>query len=490
MIDLELYRNIRRLHNEGHGQRQIARILGCARKTIRKYCQGAVLHDARATKSQLEIPLMQAMEKEIGALLEENKTLPKKQRRNARDIWRALKGKGFTVGESTIRRHVRKLAEEHQAFVPLDFEPGELMQVDWGDMRAFIGGVNTNISVFVTVLPYSYAIYASVFPDKSEMCVVEGHVRAFSFYGGVTRRCLYDNMRTAAASGSGVHAVKHKKLMELEAHYGFEGNFCNVASGWEKGGVENGVAVVRRLAFTPMPHALDHAELQQHVDGRCLEYTRTHKIRYRLAGIKAMFEEERRSLNPLPLLPMEAAKTVAALVNSDLTVLLDGTRYSVPLNYVGERVTLKVSPFTVAVWARGEEVYRHKRALQKGDHQYVPEHYLELLTSKPRSIANAAPLRKGIMPKELKDFLSICRARDKEQQLLDIMLLARSVDPDALLLAVRQANSSGTPTYQLVCYYLNISLPDAGDESPGITVEHIDLTEYDRLVGSEEDHDE
>jgi transposase len=142
------------------------------------------------TKSQLEIPLGQALEKEIKTLLEENKTLPKKQRRNARDIWRALKGKGFTAGESTIRRHVRKLAEEHQAFVPLDFEPGELMQVDWGDMRAFIGGVNTNVSVFVTVLPYSYAIYASVFPDKSEMCVVEGHVRAFSFYGGVTRRCL------------------------------------------------------------------------------------------------------------------------------------------------------------------------------------------------------------------------------------------------------------------------------------------------------------
>jgi hypothetical protein len=153
-------------------------------------------------------------------------------------------------------------------------------------------------------------------------------------------------------------------------------------------------------------------------------------------------------------------------------------------------VTLKVSPFTVAVWARGEEVYRPTRALQKGDHQYIPEHYLELLTSKPRSIANAAPLRKGVMPRELKDFLSICRARDKEQQLLDIMLLARSVDPDAILLAVRQANSSGSPTYQLVCYYLNISLPDAGDESPGITVEHIDLTEYDRLVGSEEDHDE
>jgi hypothetical protein len=239
-----------------------------------------------------------------------------------------------------------------------------------------------------------------------------------------------------------------------------------------------------------MPHVKDYAELQQHVDARCLEYIETHKIRYRLAGIKAMFEEERKSLRPLPLLPMDAAKTVAALVNSDLTVFLDGTRYSVPLDYVGERVTLKISPFTVAVWAQGEEVYRHKRALQKGDHQYIPEHYLDLLTSKPRSIANAAPLRKGIMPKELKDFLSISRAKDKEQQLFEILLLSRSVDPDTILAAVRQANSSGAPTYQLVCYYLNISLPADEDEPPGITVEHIDLTEYDRLVGGEEDHDE
>ncbi|WP_422149057.1 Mu transposase domain-containing protein [Methanoregula sp.] len=178
-------------------------------------------------------------------------------------------------------------------------------------------------------------------------------------------------------------------------------------------------------------------------------------------------------------------------LNSPYTVFLDGTRYSVPLDYVGERVTLKISPFTVAVWAKGELVYRHQRALQKGNHQYIPEHYLELLTSKPRSIANAAPLRKGVMPKELKDFLGLCKARDKEQQLLEIMLLGRSVDPDSLLAAVGKANSSGAPTYQMICFYLDISLPPDEDESlPGITVEHIDLAEYDRLVGGEEDLDE
>jgi len=491
MIELDLYRKIRRLYNEGHSQRQIARILRCARKTVKKYCQGAVLHDARATKSQIETPLRQALEKEIKALLEENKSLPRKQRRNARDIWLVLKGKGFTAGESTIRRYVRRIAEEHpEAFVPLDFEPGEVMQVDWGDMRAWIGGINTGVSVLVTVLPYSYAIYASVFPDKSNTCFLEGHIRAFNFYGGVARRCIYDNLKSAVIRGCGTQAVKHEKLKELEAHYGFDSDFCNPAAGWEKGAVENGVAVLRRIAFTPMPRVNNYTELQQHVDERCLEYIETHKIRYRPASVKAMFEEERMSLNPLPLVPMEAAKTVTALVNSDLTVLLDGTRYSVPLDYVGERVTLKVSPFTVAVWVRGEEVCRHRRAMQKGEHQYIPEHYLELLTRKPRSVANAAPLKKGVMPKEFKDFLNISRAKDKEQQLLDILLLGRSVEPDTLLAAVRRANASGSPTYQLVCFYLNINMPADEDQSlPGITVEHIDLTEYDRLMESK-DYDE
>jgi transposase len=491
MIDLELYRKIRRLYNEGHSQRRIARILGCCRKTIRKYCQGAALPDARAERSLAGTSPQLALEKEIRALLVENKSLPRKQRRSATDIWRELKKRGFTAGESTVRRYVRKLAgEDPEGFVPLDFSPGEAMQVDWGDMRAFIGGESANVSAFVTVLPYSGAPYASVFPNKSEVCFLEGHVRAFNFYGGVVRRCIYDNSKNAVIQGAGVTAVKHDDLKKLEAHYGFDSAFTNPGAPWEKGGIENVVAVIRRIAFTPMPHVEDYAELQQHVDGRCLEYIETHRIRYRPSSIREMFEEERRSLAPLPLTPMETAETVSALVNTDLTVLFEGSRYSVPLPYVGERVTLKVSPFTVAVWARGDLVCSHKRALKKGDHQYDPLHYLDLLTSKPRSIANAAPLRRGVMPKELQVFLSLCRDRDREQQLLEVLLLSRIVDPDTLLWAVRRANSSGAPTCRMVRFYLDIGAGEPEEESlPGITVEHADLKEYDRLV-EDEDRDE
>jgi len=490
-IELDLYRDIRRLFNDGRSQRQIAKILRCGRMTVRKYCQGALTHDAKKTVPETGTPLRQTLEQEIESMLEENKNLPRKQQMTAKNMWQELRKKGYGIGESTVRRHVCELGQKHApSFVPLDFEPGEAMQVDWGDNKAWIGGVNTNVSTFVTILPYSYAPYALVFPDKTKPCFLEGHVRAFQWYGGVPSRCIYDNLRSAVASGSGTTAEKTEDFKKLEAHYGFDGDFCNAYAGWEKGAVENTVAVVRRIAFTPMPRVADWAELQQHVDACCLDYLETHKIRYRPESIKAMLARERENLNPLPLTPLETAKKVTALVNSDLTVLLDGTRYSVPLDYVAKKVTLKVSPFTIAVWCKGKEIATHAKPLQKGNHQYIPDHYLELLLRKPRAVANAAPLKKGVMPRELKDFLKLCQAKDKQHQLLDVMLLARTVDSDQLLWAVGQANRNGSPTYQMICFYLKISTPivEGGSQSD-ITVEHTDLTEYDQLLGDDADDD-
>jgi len=97
---------------------------------------------------------------------------------------------------------------------------------------------------------------------------------------------------------------------------------------------------------------------------------------------------------------------------------------------------------------------------------------------------NAAPLKKGVMPGELKRFLNVCRAKDKEEQLLQIMLLGRTVGPDELLWAVDKANLSGSPTHQLVCFYLGMAT-NASEILPFITVEHPDMKEYDGLMGGD-----
>ncbi|WP_242868895.1 IS21 family transposase [Desulfotomaculum copahuensis] len=159
-------------------------------------------------------------------------------------------------------------------FLPLEHEPGEAMQFDWGDMSAVIAGDKITVSVFCAVLPHSGALCAFVYPDKSTLSFLHGHIQAFEFFGGVARRCVYDNLKTAVKKGSGKNAVKQDSFIRLEAHYGFGAVFCNVAAGWEKSNVENAVAIIRRIAFTPMPRMDSYQSLQDHVTNRCLHYAK------------------------------------------------------------------------------------------------------------------------------------------------------------------------------------------------------------------------
>jgi len=103
-IELGLYKRIRRLYNEGHSERHIARILRCSRKSVKKYCQGEIPHDALGSPpSKVDPPLRQALEKELLIMIDENKTLPRKQRRTAKTMWQELSKKRFVIGGAPIR---------------------------------------------------------------------------------------------------------------------------------------------------------------------------------------------------------------------------------------------------------------------------------------------------------------------------------------------------------------------------------------------------
>lgn len=130
--------------------------------------------------------------------------------------------------------------------------------------------------------------------------------------------------------GSGKNAVKQANFIRLEAHYGFEAVFCNVAAGWEKSNVENAVAIVRRIAFTPMPRVDSFETLQNHVTNRCLHYAQTHTIRGHEYSIRDSLEQERKMLLPLPEVRLDTGFTYTALVHPDLTVHHEGTGIPFP----------------------------------------------------------------------------------------------------------------------------------------------------------------
>ncbi|WP_010681017.1 IS21 family transposase [Acetivibrio cellulolyticus] len=486
-IDMQMYKTIRQLYTvEQHSMRNIADKLGISRRTVRKYCKGAVIPDVEKTRT-CSAPIRRLVETEVIAMLEKNKSMPRKQQLSLRDIWQYLvREKGVPVGYSTITQYVRELkSRTPEIFIPISHEPGESVQFDWGDMTAVISGTKTVVSVFVAAFPYSGYIVGFVYPDKSMISFLDAHIRTFEHICGIPRQCIYDNLRTAVKSGSGKHAEKQEQFIRLEAHYGFTPVFCNVAAGWEKGVVENAVSIVRRIAFTPMPYVESYAQLQEHVTNRCIQYARTHVIKGQENTIWDRFKDERSHMLMLPESPLDTGFIVKALVHTDLTVRYQDVRYSVPKYLAGREVTLRISPFHISIFYHGQEVYKHNRALKKNDHQYILDHYLEILERKPRAINHAVVLKQGIMPNECSDFLRLCREIDPKKQLVDILLLGRQVEKEQLLLAIAQANNTKSPSLNLVRMLLELKEPVKITDD--LVVEHKGLEIYDSLITKGDD---
>jgi len=483
----ETYGKIRAMHAAGVSDRKIAKALGVGRRTVRKYRAGAVTPNDRAATFR-NSPFREVVEVEIKRMLTENASLPRKQRLSARDMWKALQSEyGIAVSESHVRRMVREIRDAGgDEFIPLAHEMGDCLQIDWMEnVTAIIGGVKTLVQVFVCSLPYSGAVCAFVYPDKTLLSFLHGHVKAMEWMKGVVRRCVYDNLRSAVLSGSGKNAVTQEGFKRLEQHYAFTAEFCNRASAWEKSNAENGVKITRNNAFVPIPRAKDYIELQNHISASLLTYNMTHKIEGRPRKIWDMFMEECSSLAPLPLSPFEVDETLHTKVYHDQTVRYEKVRYSVPHGYVGKNVTLRVSPFELNVYFRGNLLCTHNRVRENGQDQYILDHYLEALSKKPRAAKQALPITKGVMPTQCRAFLALCPAADANRQLVDIMLLARDAGEDRVLAALDNAISTGKPTAELVRYYLyGQQMPDDAFE-----IRHSDLEDYDRLIHEREGYD-
>jgi transposase len=480
----ETYGKIRALHVNGISDRQIAKVLGIDPKTVRKYRDGAATPDDRVGVSR-KAPLREAVEGEITRMLMENATLPRKQRFSAKDMWDILVSEhGIAISEVHVRRIVREIRDAHgEAFIPLEHEMGDCVQVDWlEDVVAIIDNIRTLVQVLVFVLAYSGAVCAFVYPDKTMLSFLHGHVKAMAWFGGVSRRFLYDLLKTAALSGSGTNAVAQESFDRFAQHHAFVPEFCNRASGWEKSNAENGVKITRNNAFIPIPRVKNYEELQNHISTKLLKYNMTHKIEGKPRKIWDMFIEEQALLAPLPISLFEVDDTVHSQVYKDQTVRYDKVRYSVPYGYVGKNVTLRVSPFELSIYSRGKLLHTHQRVRSGGQDQYILDHYLEILSRKPRAADQALPIKKGVMPPGCRAFLELCPAADKNKQLVEIMLLVRDIGEERVLAALDDANATCKPTAELVKYYLyGQQMPD-----DAFVIKHSDLSGYDKLIRGEE----
>jgi hypothetical protein len=266
----------------------------------------------------------------------------------------------------------------------------------------------------------------------------------------VPGRGIYDNMRTAVDRiGRGKERQVNARFLAMANHYVFEPEFCNPASGWEKGQVEKNVQDARPRLWQPMPSFPDLAALNGWLERRCLELW--HEIPHgtRPGSIADVWAEEQAALMPLPP-AFDGFVEHSKRVSPTCLISFERNRYSVPASFANRPVSLRVYPERIVVAAEGQIVCEHPRVIQRSHHLpprtvYDWRHYLAVLQRKPGALRNGAPFTE--LPsafRQLQDLM--LRRPGGDREMVDILALVLHHDEQAVLLAVELALADNVPT--------------------------------------------
>ena len=213
--NVELYVRVRRACLvEGMSTQEAARVFGLHRDAVRKMLQYSVPPGYRR-QSPPRRPKLDPYRGVIDRILEDDRSLPKKQRHTAKRMYERLRAEhGFPGGYTIVKDYGRERRRRtREMYVPLSHPAGDA-QCDFGQAKAVIG-VEQTVRYFVLVLPHSDACFVKAYPAETTEAYCDGHVSAFSFLGGVPRSIPYDNTRLAVARilGDGRRKREQRQLL-------------------------------------------------------------------------------------------------------------------------------------------------------------------------------------------------------------------------------------------------------------------------------------
>ena len=302
MITNEVYMEIEVLRKHGFSLRRIAAEVGCAVNTVRSHLStGQKPHYERQKKRATKLSPYEDYLRERQAA--------------AHPLWipatvlqREIAALGYGGGMSQLRRFLRGVrpALADDPVVRFETAPGEQMQVDWVEFRK--GG--HALYAFCATLGYSRASYVEFVTDMKVETLIDCHQKAFAALGGVSRRILYDNMKTVVlerdVDGPGAHRY-HAGFLDYARHCGFVIKLCRPYRARTKGKVERFNGYLRRSFYVPLTAKLKQAGLQ--LDAITANTEVRHWIRevahQRIHGTTQMkpadrLQEERAKLQAIP----------------------------------------------------------------------------------------------------------------------------------------------------------------------------------------------
>lgn len=497
MISMEMMGKIRRMYfRDQLSLHEIAKRTGLSRNTIRKWIRAPEatqpVYQRRAVFNKLN-PFHATLERALKA----DALRPKSQRRTAKALLTQIRADGYEGGYSQLTAFIRawrgQQGKSLRAFVPLSFELDEAFQFDWSEEGLLIGGIYRRMQVAHLKLCASRAFWLVAYPSQGHEMLFDAHTRAFAALGGVPRRGIYDNMKTAVDKvNKGKGRTVNARFAVMCAHYLFDPDFCNVASGWEKGIVEKNVQDSRRRIWLEAQDERfsSFEALNAWLSQRCraLWHELVHP-QYPGLSVAEVLELEQAEMMPMPA-PFDGYVEKPVRVSSTALVSLGRNRYSVPCEFAGRWVSSRLYPTRIDLVADDAVIASHARLLDRDQVSYDWQHYLPLIERKPGALRNGAPF--ADLPRPLRQLRhGLARHIGGDRIMAQVLAAVPVAGLEAVLVAVELVLESGALSAE---HILNVVARLTAAPLPVTVENHLPLKDaplanparYDRLRAAKE----
>ena len=459
----------------GEGIRAIARAMNASPLTVRRYrdvAEGLGLLDAtRAlpepsellallgpaakppTKVSTVVPYQEVVEEMLDQGLEMTV------------IYERLRDDhGYGGSYSSVRRFIPKLhPDEPTAYVRVHCAPGQEAQVDFGSggWQTDMTGVRRQAFVFVMTLSFSRHQYAELVFDQRIPTWLAVHRRAFDSFGGVPAKVVLDNLKAAVIDSSLHDPALGEPYRRFAQHYGFIVSPNRPATPRHKGKVESGIHYVKNNFLAGRQFGdISAANRQLALWVRENAGTRVHGTTHKQPLVVFQAQEQQHLL-PLPSTPFALCEVRQVKVHNDCHVVIDGSCYSLPYRYVGQRVEAYIFDNLVQLFSGVELICSHPRALHKGDWLTRNEHYppgkAAFLDKTPqRCQEQAASI--GTATAAVVEELLAERPADRLRSVQALLRLVDRVGRQRLESACRRALHFGDPRYRRIKTILDAGL--------------------------------
>lgn len=454
----ELEAEILRLHHvEKWPVGTIALQLGCHHSAVRRVIDSDRERPRRKRRRRMIDPF-------VPFIVE---TLSKYPRLTASRLYDMCRERGYQGKQSQFRGLVSELRPRRcaEAYLRLRTLVAEESQVDWGHFgRLQIGRASRPLMAFVMVLSYSRAVFLRFFLSQNLSSFLHGHQMAFAFFGGVSKKCLYDNLRSAVLERNGRAVRFNPQFLHFSAHYRFEARPVAPARGNEKGRVERAIRFVRDRFFT----ARRFKDLDD-LNRQALTWCQTIALERKWPEdprrtVAEVFSEEKEKLTALPQDSYPSDERLEVAVGKSPYVRFDLNDYSVPHTLVRRTLLVLASLHRVRILDGNNVVAEHERSWDRAQQIEDPRHLDSLAHAKAAAapsrrkdvLAEAAPSCAELMKRIAERGLPLGRASS------ELLELLRTYGAAELEAAITEAIRNSAPHTQAVRHILERNRKETG----------------------------